>query len=711
MTIKKASPSTVLGKDKPEAARPKRSRTGTTGTHSPAPSLRKRASDAGLRIPAEAPAGTAPPARVKAVAAAADPSASPKPLRVHVPKSKQRALIREFGLDLTALTEEESQKRRDDLKALVKMGKARGFLTHQEIHDHLPEKLVDAEVLEATVRMLGDIGIAVYEQTPDAAALMVVGSAVAAGSDEETEEAAEAAASSVDAEFGRSTDPVRLYMREMGSFELLTREGEIEIAKRIEGGLQAMMRAISSAPPVVAEILSCGDKIASGEMNISDVVDGVVRADEADDYVAEEDVDAFDDDDDDASGSKAMTRRLEEMRAEALERFAAMRTAFGKLQVAIDKKGYGSAACRKAQDSLSDEVMSLRFTVKTIDRLCDMLRAQVDEVRRHERDIRRIAVDVCGMPQEHFVAQFVPNALDLGWAESEAAARRPCSAALRRHLPAIQQLQRRLIDLQSRAAIPLEELKAIHRKMNEGERASLDAKKEMIEANLRLVISIAKKYANRGMQFLDLVQEGNVGLMKAVDKFEYRRGFKFSTYATWWIRQAITRAIADQGRTIRVPVHMIDSINKVNRVSRAHLHEFGFEPDVATLAQKLDLPEVKVRQVMKIAKEPISLEAPVGDDGDTTLGDFIEDTQNVAPMDAAMQSGLRDLVTELLDGLTAREAKVMRMRYGIGMSTDHTIEEVGRQLDVSRERIREIEAKALRKLKHPSRSDKLRTYS
>jgi RNA polymerase primary sigma factor len=506
---------------------------------------------------------------------------------------------------------------------------------------------------------------------------------------------------------------VRMYMREMGSFELLTREGEIDIAKRIEGGLQSMMRAISAAPSIMAVILSYGDKVAAGEMAITEVIDGFVVAGEADDYVAEEDVDSFDEgeDDDGKGGSKAMTRRLEEMRVAALEKFAAMRDGFDKLRQAFEKRGYGSTAYRAAQQSLSDEMMTLRFTVKTIDRLCGMLRAQVDDVRRHEREIRKIAVDKCGMPQERFIEQFPLHMLDLGWSEAEAGAARPYAAALRRNVPAIQELQGKLIELQSKVLVPLAELKAINKKMNEGERAALDAKKEMIEANLRLVISIAKKYTNRGMQFLDLIQEGNVGLMKAVDKFEYRRGFKFSTYATWWIRQAITRAIADQSRTIRVPVHMIEMINKVNRVSRGHLQEFGFEPDAAMLAQKLELPEAKVREIMKVAKEPVSMEMPVGDEGDTTLGDFIEDTHNVAPMEAAMQSGLRSIVSELLEGLTAREAKVVRMRFGIDMSSDHTLEEVGRQFDVSRERIRQVEAKAMRKLKHPSRSEKLRMYA
>ena len=635
-----------------------------------------------------------------------------KPLRVKVPKSKERALIREFGLDMTALTEDEANKRRSELRALVKMGKTRGFLTQQEVNDHLPEKLVDAEVLEATVKMLNDMGIAVYEQAPDAATLLVAGGAGVSATDEEAEEAAEAALSTVDSEFGRTTDPVRMYMRDMGSFELLTREGEIEIAKRIEGGLQAMMLAISGTPLIMAEILSYGSRIATGELSISEVVDGFVVAGEADDYVAEEDIDSFDDeaDDDDSDGSQITSKRLEELKLAALAKFDSLRADFDKLGKAYEKAGCGSPAYRKAQQALSDQLMGIRFTVKTIDRLCGILRSQVDDVRRCEREIRKIAVDRCGMPQERFVEQFPPNALNLAWIESEAAAAMPCSAALGRHLPAIQELQTKLIDLQSTAVIPLESLKAINKKMNEGERSSLAAKHELIEANLRLVISIAKKYTNRGMQFLDLIQEGNVGLMKAVDKFEYRRGFKFSTYATWWIRQAVTRAIADQARTIRVPVHMIEAINKMNRLSRAHLQQFGCEPDVATMAEKLELSEAKVRQITRIAKEPISLEVPVGEEGDTTLGDFIEDTHGVAPMEAAMQSDLRAVVGELLDGLSAREAKILRMRFGIDMSTDHTLDEVGKQFDVTRERIRQIEAKALRKLKHPSHSERLRAY-
>ena len=635
-----------------------------------------------------------------------------KPLRMKVSRAKERALMREFGIDDTTLTEEEVNKRRQELKTLIKMGKTRGFLTHQEINDHLPEKLVEAEILEAIISMLNDMGVAVYEQAPDAATLLLTNSATNTATEEEAEEEAEAALSTVDSEFGRTTDPVRMYMREMGTVELLTREGEIEIAKRIEGGLQAMMLAISASPTTIAEILSLSDKIRAGELPISDVVDGFVAEDEADDYVAEEDFDEFDEDDDDDGngGSKALTKKLEELKNHALEKFDALRANFDKMAKAFEKDGYKSAPYNKAQEAISAELMTIRFTVKTIERLCDVLRSQVDDVRRYERELRKIVVDKCGMAQEQFIKDFPPNILNLEWAVKESQAGKNYSAVMGRSLPAIQELQQKLIDLQAKAVVPIEDLKVINKRMNEGEKASRDAKKEMIEANLRLVISIAKKYTNRGLQFLDLIQEGNIGLMKAVDKFEYRRGYKFSTYATWWIRQAITRSIADQARTIRIPVHMIETINKMNRISRQHLQEFGFEPDAPTLAAKMEMPEDKVRKIMKIAKEPISMETPIGDDDDSHLGDFIEDTNNTAPIEAAMQAGLRDVVKDILDSLTPREAKVLRMRFGIEMSTDHTLEEVGKQFDVTRERIRQIEAKAIRKLKHPSRSDKLRTY-
>ncbi len=635
-----------------------------------------------------------------------------KPLRMKISKAKERALMKEFGLDETVLTEEEMNTRRQRLKQLIKLGKTRGYLTHAEINDHLPDKLVDAETLEVVIAMLSDMGVAVYEQTPDAETLLLNNTGQSATTEEEAEEEAEAALSTVDSEFGRTTDPVRMYMREMGTVELLTREGEIEIAKRIEGGLMDMMEAISTSPATIAEVLKMAADIREGKVIISTVVDGFVNANENDDYVAEEDFDEYDEDDDDdgKGGSKAMTRLLEKLKTDALERFDRMGVLFEKLRKAYDKDGWGSPTYVKVQKSITEELMTIRFTAKTIEKLCDMARAQVDDVRKKERELRKIIVDKCGMSQEQFIKDFPANLLNLQWVEKQAASNKPYSAILGRNIPDVQELQQSLIDLQNRVVVPLEELKRINKRMNDGERASRFAKKEMIEANLRLVISIAKKYTNRGLQFLDLIQEGNIGLMKAVDKFEYRRGYKFSTYATWWIRQAITRSIADQARTIRIPVHMIETINKMNRLSRQHLQEFGFEPDAALLAEKMEMAEDKIRKIMKIAKEPISMETPIGDDDDSHLGDFIEDSNNVAPMEAAMQAGLRDVVKDILDGLTPREAKVLRMRFGIEMSTDHTLEEVGKQFDVTRERIRQIEAKALRKLKHPSRSDKLRSF-
>ena len=635
-----------------------------------------------------------------------------KPLRMKISKAKERALMKEFGLDETVLSEEDMAKRRQRLKTLITLGKTRGYLTHGEISDHLPDKLVDAETLEVVVNMLNDMGVAVYEQMPDAETLLLNNTAPTATTVEEAEEEAEAALSTVDSEFGRTTDPVRMYMREMGTVELLTREGEIEIAKRIEGGLMAMMEAISASPATIAVILEMGETIREGKVVISTIVDGFSNPNEADDYVAEEDFDEFDEDEDDdgKGGSKALTKKLEELKREAIVRFDKLRELFETIHTIYDKQGYGTPDYLKTQAALSEELMTIRFTAKTIEKLCDLVRGQVDDVRKKERELRRIIVDKCGMPQETFIKDFPANLLNLKWVEKQAAAGKPWSTIMARNIPPIQDLQQKLTDLQSRVVVPLAELKGINKRMNEGESTSRDAKKEMIEANLRLVISIAKKYTNRGLQFLDLIQEGNIGLMKAVDKFEYRRGYKFSTYATWWIRQAITRSIADQARTIRIPVHMIETINKMNRISRQHLQEFGFEPDASILAAKMEIPEDKIRKIMKIAKEPISMETPIGDDDDSHLGDFIEDGANTAPIEAAMQAGLRDVVKDILDGLTPREAKVLRMRFGIEMTSDHTLEEVGKQFDVTRERIRQIEAKALRKLKHPSRSDKLRSF-
>ena len=640
------------------------------------------------------------------------PTEKVKPLRMKISKAKERALMKEFGLDETVLSEEEAKNRRERLKTLIKLGKTRGYLTHGEINDHLPDKLVEAETLEVVVSLLNDMGVAVYEQTPDAETLLLNNNGPTTATEEEAEEEAEAALSTVDSEFGRTTDPVRMYMREMGTVDLLTREGEIEIAKRIEGGLNDMMAAISESPATIAEILAMAEDIRTGKVVISTVVDGFVDADAADDYVAEEDFDSYDeaDDDDGKGGSKALTRKLEELKREALDRFDKMRVTFEKLHKSYDKDGYGTPAYIKTQNTLTDILMSIRFTAKAIEKLCTTVRGQVEDVRKKERELRRIIVDKCGMPQDKFVKEFADNLLNLKWVEKQAAAGKPWSVIIQRNIPPIQELQQALINLQSSVVIPLTHLKDINKRMNQGETSSRHAKKEMIEANLRLVISIAKKYTNRGLQFLDLIQEGNIGLMKAVDKFEYRRGYKFSTYATWWIRQAITRSIADQARTIRIPVHMIETINKMNRLSRQHLQEHGFEPDASILAEKMEMPEDKIRKIMKIAKEPISMETPIGDDDDSHLGDFIEDQANTAPIEAAMQAGLRDVVKEILDSLTPREAKVLRMRFGIEMSTDHTLEEVGKQFDVTRERIRQIESKAVRKLKHPSRSDKLRSF-
>ncbi|MBQ5460178.1 MAG: sigma-70 family RNA polymerase sigma factor, partial [Rhodocyclaceae bacterium] len=520
-----------------------------------------KAKDGAATPPAAAPekaAGKKGKKKDKAAAAEQAPEtkgdAEPKakPLRIKISKSKERALMKEFGLDdVSELSQEEINDRKTRLKALLKLGKTRGYVTHSEINDHLPDKMVEAETLEAVVNMLSDMGVQVFEQTPDADTLLLNNQPNATATEEEAEEEAEAAVSTMESEFGRTTDPVRMYMREMGSVELLTREGEIEIAKRIESGLMDMMAAISASPSTIEEILRLAAEIRESKTPINNVVDGFTDQDENDDFVAEEDQDeAIEDEDDD--GTLAMTRMLEQLKGQALERFDAIAALLTELHAAREKSGIHSDAYNKVQSALSERLMSIRFTAKTIEKLCDMVRGQVDEVRRHERDLRRIIVDRCGYPQELFAAEFAEHLLDLEWVEQQATAGKPWSAVMQRNIPPVQDLQQKLIDLRDRARLPLQELKRISHRMNMGERNSRLAKKEMIEANLRLVISIAKKYTNRGLQFLDLIQEGNIGLMKAVDKFEYRRGYKFSTYATWWIRQAITRSIADQARTIRI---------------------------------------------------------------------------------------------------------------------------------------------------------------
>jgi RNA polymerase primary sigma factor len=638
---------------------------------------------------------------------AVDAPTKVRPLRVNVPKSKARALNREFGLDSVALTAEEADQRRVDLAALVTLGRERGYLTQQEVHDHLPERLVDVELVEATVRLLSDLGVQVYEQAPDAATLLVAGASGVVATSDDVEEATEAAVSSVDSKFGHSVDPVRLYMREMSAFDLLTREGEIEISKRIEQGMQDMVEAMSAAPAMVVEMLAYGEKIASNTLRVNEVLDGFVSAAEADDYVAEEDVDSFEDGDEEG-GAPATTARLEEMRAQALSRFGRIASSFDELRRAFLKGGFGSATYRKAQKELTGQVVALRFTAKTVDKLTAAMRAQLDDVRSHEGGLRRLMVERAGMPAPHFLARYAEEGTDRAWPTREAASRKAYAKSLARHLPAIHEHQAALLDIQARNVVPLAELKAVGKRLGDGERTARGAKEEMVSANLRLVISIAKKYVNRGMQFGDLIQEGNLGLLKAVEKFEYRRGFKFSTYATWWIRQAITRGIAEQGRTIRVPVHMIEQINKLNRVSRSYLSEFGVEPDIATLASRMGMPEEKVRQVLKVAREPVSLDAPVGDDPGTTIGDFVEDKSAFAAADAVEQSQLRELVEKLLNELTPREAAVVRMRFGIDVGEGRTLEEVGAQYDLTRERVRQIEVKAIRKLKAPGMAARFR---
>jgi RNA polymerase primary sigma factor len=639
-------------------------------------------------------------------------------------KAKEKALLKEaFSAD-TEASEEELERRRQKLKALIKMGKDRGYLTYAEINDHLPENVVDPEAIEGIISTFNDMGIAVYERAPDAETLLLSDNVVQAPSDDDdAEAAAEAALSTVDSDFGRTTDPVRMYMREMGSVELLTREGEIVIAKKIEEGLKDMIQAISACPTTIAEILSAADRIANDEIKVDEIVDGLVdleaedvsgaiAASAAEDDDLDEEEEEEDDGEEDEGGGAAgySAEQLEQLKREALAKFNIIATQFEEMRKAFEKEGYNSKRYVKAQEIISNELLGIRFTAKVVEKLCDTLRNQVDEVRHIEKQIMDVVVNRCGMPRTHFIKVFPGNEVNLAWVEGEVKAAHPYSATLGRNIPAVQQLQQKLIDLQARVVLPLADLRSINKKMSAGEMKARRAKREMTEANLRLVISIAKKYTNRGLQFLDLIQEGNIGLMKAVDKFEYRRGYKFSTYATWWIRQAITRSIADQARTIRIPVHMIETINKMNRISRQILQETGVEPDPATLAIKMEMPEEKVRKIMKIAKEPISMETPIGDDDDSHLGDFIEDNNTLAPSDAALHASMRNVVKDVLDSLTPREAKVLRMRFGVEMSTDHTLEEVGKQFDVTRERIRQIEAKALRKLRHPSRSDKLKSF-
>jgi RNA polymerase primary sigma factor len=589
-------------------------------------------------------------------------------------------------------------KQAQQLKDLIARGKEQGYLTYTEVNDHLPNDIVDPEQIEDIVNMINDMGITVHEKAPDAESILLSDAAVS--NDDDAAEEAEAALASVDAEFGRTTDPVRMYMREMGTVELLTRQGEIEIAKRIEDGLNQVKWHMVHFPPTLERLLEVADAVQAGETRMQDFIVGFIDPNEPDEIKPP----APKSDDDDEVIDTGPDPEEVKMRVRKIRRIQK------RVLTNIEKYGFKDPKTIKAQSDLADQIMELKLAPKLFDVLVRNLRDVIAIIRVQERLVMQICVRDARMPRKDFLASFPKSETDLNWIEKHIRAKRKHSSTLAKLKDDVLRAQRKLIAVEDRTRLTIVEIKEINRQMSIGEAKARRAKKEMVEANLRLVISIAKKYTNRGLQFLDLIQEGNIGLMKAVDKFEYRRGYKFSTYATWWIRQAITRSIADQARTIRIPVHMIETINKLNRISRQMLQEMGREPLPDELAERMDMPEDKVRKVLKIAKEPISMETPIGDDEDSHLGDFIEDTTVHSPVDSATSSGLKETTHSVLAGLTPREAKVLRMRFGIDMNTDHTLEEVGKQFDVTRERIRQIEAKALRKLRHPTRSDQLRSF-
>lgn len=604
------------------------------------------------------------------------------------------------------------QNRQSQLKVLIAKGKEQGFLTFAEVNDHLPQEIVDSDQVEDIIRMINDMGIRVFESAPDADDLMMAESAA----DEDAAEEAAQALASVDGEIGRTTDPVRMYMREMGTVELLTREGEIDIAKRIEEGINQVQCSVAEYPEAINFLLEQWDSYEAEELRLTDIISGFIDPDEVDEApVAATNVGSElpteelekDDEDDDEDEEEADTGIDPEF---ARSKFNALREQYEATRQAIAKHGRDGADARVEIDKLSDLFKQFRLVPKQFDRLVKDMRAMMQRVRVQERIIMKISVEQGEMPKRNFMKAFASHENNMAWVDKEIDSGASYSDTLKEVRGEIERCVNKLVDVERETGLTIGKVKEINRRMSIGEAKARRAKKEMVEANLRLVISIAKKYTNRGLQFLDLIQEGNIGLMKAVDKFEYRRGYKFSTYATWWIRQAITRSIADQARTIRIPVHMIETINKLNRISRQMLQEMGREPLPEELAERMMMPEDKIRKVLKIAKEPISMETPIGDDEDSHLGDFIEDNTLDLPIDSATSESLRNSVRDVLGGLTAREAKVLRMRFGIDMNTDHTLEEVGKQFDVTRERIRQIEAKALRKLRHPSRSEQLKSF-
>ncbi|WP_233078836.1 RNA polymerase sigma factor RpoD [Rheinheimera soli] len=605
------------------------------------------------------------------------------------------------------------------LKLLILKGKEQGYLTFAEVNDHLPQDIIDSDQIEDIIRMINDMGIQVFETAPDADDLIM---SDAAPDEDAAEEAAQALVS-VDKELGRTTDPVRMYMREMGTVELLTREGEIDIAKRIEDGINQVQTSVAEYPEAITYLLEQWDKFEAEEIRLSDIVTAFIDPNEVDDMaptathigsdvpeeeLADEDADiSGDDEESEDSDEEADTGPDPEM---AREKFGELRTQYEVTRSSIVKNGREHPTTKEEIEKLSEVFRCFRLVPKQFDRLVKNMREMMDRVRVQERIVMKNCVEYAKMPKKNFMKSFSGNENSTAWIDAEIAAGKPYSAKLGEMRDDLFRSVEKLKKIEEETGLSIFKIKDINRRMSIGEAKARRAKKEMVEANLRLVISIAKKYTNRGLQFLDLIQEGNIGLMKAVDKFEYRRGYKFSTYATWWIRQAITRSIADQARTIRIPVHMIETINKLNRISRQMLQEMGREPSPEELSERMGMPEDKIRKVLKIAKEPISMETPIGDDEDSHLGDFIEDSTSESPLDSATMESLKAATNEVLAGLTAREAKVLRMRFGIDMNTDHTLEEVGKQFDVTRERIRQIEAKALRKLRHPSRSEVLKSF-